>query len=90
MAEELYHRIAGYGTSPIPSGDINGLVEALHEVIEDKPPSTLAQKRTWLNTWFEEQAGKYGPPPEPPAEPEPPVSADSAGPGFAAEPERRD
>ena len=53
----------------IPSGQLATLVTALEELSGQKAPSTLAQKRTFLTNWYEDNKAGFASVPIPPATP---------------------
>ena len=59
MSEDLYHkiRVAQHG-GPIPAGELNPLVKELEEATQQKAPTKIDQKRTFLINWAEDQKAK--------------------------------
>ena len=64
MSEELYHRIRrATNAGPIPASELAPLVLEVEEATSQKAPLTLAQRRTFLANWADDQKGKYSEPP---------------------------
>ena len=61
--EGLYQRIRrASAAGPIPSGELGSLVKDLEEATSSKAPATVAQKRSFLLNWADDQKGLYSEP----------------------------
>lgn len=60
-AEELAALIRGRA-EPIPSGEVGGLASQVSFLSGQRPPSTLALKRTFIMNWYAEHGAKLLPP----------------------------
>ena len=64
--QDILLKIHGYGGQQIPSAQLSSLATAIEALGSAKAPSTLSQKRSFIEDWFEERKGSFVPPPPPP------------------------
>ena len=83
MSEDLYHRIRYAQQDGMPSGELAPLVKELEEATGDKAPQVLAQKRSYLTNWADDQQDKFSEPPYREPAPAPPPAPAPAAPAAA-------